>query len=207
MAARKRTLGELEDELKRRDQRIEELRQEADEMRDLVRRMEESIEDADNVIEAWKEALEMEETEAGVWTWKPFWDARWKLVDDYNDLVRRWNKFLPVINGRTQPVGRPLAASEAQQATVRKLRKAGKSLRWIAEETSLGVNTVRTIVGKVDGTDRTTRKHQERIDPDRQQAIRWKRQKRTGDALPKRAQRVVEEGRVLLKEAKGLGKS
>ena len=37
-----------------------------------------------------------------------------------------------MINGRTQPVGRPLAASEAQQATVRKLRKAHRSLRWIA---------------------------------------------------------------------------
>jgi DNA-binding CsgD family transcriptional regulator len=56
----------------------------------------------------------------------------------------------PVINGHAQPVGRPLAASEAQQATVRRLRKAGKSLRWIAEETSLGLNTVRTIVGKVE---------------------------------------------------------
>jgi hypothetical protein len=31
---------------------------------------------------------------------------------------------------------------------VRKLRKAGKSLRWIAEETSLGLNTVRTILAK-----------------------------------------------------------
>jgi hypothetical protein len=88
---------------------------------------------------------------------------------------------------------------------VRKLRKAGKSLRWIAEETSLGLNTVRTIVGKLDGTDRTSRKELERID-NRQRAIRWKREKRTGDALPRQAQRVVEKGRELLKEAKGLGR-
>ena len=33
----------------------------------------------------------------------------------------------------------------------------------------------------------------------------WKRQERTGDALPKQAQRVVEEGRALQKAAKGLG--
>jgi hypothetical protein len=38
------------------------------------------------------------------------------------------------------------------------------------------------------------------------QMTRWKRQKRTGDAIPKRAQRVVEEGRALIKEAKGLGR-
>ena len=36
--------------------------------------------------------------------------------------------------------------------------------------------------------------------------IRWKRQRRTGDALPRQAQRVVEQGHALLKEAKGLGR-
>ena len=200
----KRTLGELEDEIKQRDRRIEELRQEIDEQRDLIRRMEENVEDAVSTLERWKETFDMVEVDGG-WTWGPFWDDHHALIGEYNDLVQRWNKYLPVINGRTQPVGRPLAASEAQQATVRKLRKGGKSLRWIAEETSLGLNTVRTIVGKAESTDRTTRKHLERID-NRQQAIRWKRQKRTGDALPKWAQRVVEEGRALLKEAKGLGR-
>ena len=49
-----------------------------------------------------------------------------------------WNKALPLINGHAQPVGRPLTASEAQQAPVLKQHKAGKSLRWIAEETWLG---------------------------------------------------------------------
>jgi uncharacterized coiled-coil DUF342 family protein len=199
-------VGELQDELKRRDERIAELHQEIDELRDLLNRMEESVDDSANVIERWKEAFDMAETESGSWTWKPFWDERKALVDKFNDLVRQWNKYLPVINGRTQPVGRPLAASEVQQATVRKLHKAGKSLRWIAEETSLGFNTVRTIVGKAEGTDRTTRKHLARIDPDRQQAIRWKRQQRTGDDLPRQAQHAVEEARALLKEGKGLGR-
>jgi hypothetical protein len=31
-------------------------------------------------------------------------------------------------------------------------------LRWIAEETSLRLNTVRTIVGKINETDQTTKK-------------------------------------------------
>ena len=106
----------------------------------------------------------MVQTESGNWTWRPFWDEHDAVIDDYNDLVGSWNKYLYLINGRMQPVGRPLAASEAQCETVRKLRKAGKSLRWIAEETTLGLNTVRTIVGKANGTDRTTKHHRARID-------------------------------------------
>lgn len=55
--------------------------------------------------------------------WGPFRRKHNELVDDYNDLVGRWNKYLPIINQRTQPIGRPLAASEAQVDTVRKLHK------------------------------------------------------------------------------------
>jgi Helix-turn-helix domain of resolvase len=53
---------------------------------------------------------------------------------------------VPVLNAGVQDVGRPLAASEAQAATVTKLHKAGKSLRAIVDETSLSPRTVRTIV-------------------------------------------------------------
>jgi hypothetical protein len=202
------TKGELEDELKHRDRRIEELRSEVDEMRDLVARMEEQVDDAVSTLERWKGTFDMIEVESGTWSWGPFWDERSQLIDDYSDLVRRWNKAVPIINGRAQPVGRPLAASEAQVAQVRKLHKAGKSLRWIAEETSLGLSTVRTIIDQVDGRDRTSRRHRERVEriDNQRQAIRWKRQRRDGDALPRRAQRVVEEGHALLKEAKGLGR-
>jgi hypothetical protein len=38
------------------------------------------------------------------------------------------------------------------------------------------------------------------------QMASWKRRRRTGDALPRRAQAVVEEGKKLIKEAKGLGR-
>jgi len=60
----------------------------------------------------------------------------------------------------------------------------------------LGLSTVRTIVGKVDGSDRTTRKRLERIEH-RQQANR---------ALPKQVQRVVEEGRATAEGGQGLGR-
>jgi lambda repressor-like predicted transcriptional regulator len=221
MARAKPSVGELQDEIKHRDRRIEELRQEIDEQRDLIRRLEENVDDAGNVIERWKETFDMTTTDSGGWTWEPFWDGHNDLVNRFNDLVRRWNKYVPVINDRAQPVGRPLAASEDERDLVLKLRKRGMSLRDIAEEAGVGLNTVRTIVDKANGSDRATRRRWQkahpdevwrertyeplgRIEIDRQQATRWKRQKRTGDALPKQAQRVVEEGRALVQEAKGL---
>src|SRR5215470_9577310 len=108
-------IGALQDEIKARDRRIEELRREIDELRDLVRRMEEHVEDSGNVIERWAEAFEMEMTESGSWSWKPFWEEHSKIVNEHNALIDRWNRFVPLIN--RQPVGRPLAASETQCAT------------------------------------------------------------------------------------------
>jgi DNA invertase Pin-like site-specific DNA recombinase len=54
--------------------------------------------------------------------------------------------------------GRPIAASDAQQIAVRKMRKAGASLRKIARDTSLGLQTVRTILGQPAGKDRTLKR-------------------------------------------------
>ena len=204
MAGSAKRIGELQDEIKQRDRRIAELRIEIDEGRDLIRRMGEAVEEASHVTERWAEAFGMEMVAAGGWSWKPFWENYKDVIDKHNSLVREWNKYLHLI--RQQPVGRPLAASEAQCVHVLKLHKAGKSLRWIAEETNLGFATVRTIIGKANRTDRASKSRWARIEPDRQRAITWKRQKRTIDALPKQAQRVVEEGRALLKEAKGLGR-
>jgi hypothetical protein len=206
----RKTVGELEDEIKRKDERIEELREEIDEQRDLISRLREHAEEYHRSIEAWCETFDMTMTEDGCWTWEPFWDEHNELIDDYNDLVRRWNKYLPKINGELRNVGRPLAASHAQVAAVLKLDKAGYSLRGIVDETGLTFATVRTIVARKNGTDRTTKKHRqrlERIDIERARLAKWKRQKRTGDALPKRANAFLEEGRALVKEAKGLGKS
>ena len=104
----------------------------------------------------------------------------------------------------------PLAASEKQVAEVRRLRREDRSLRGIVDDTSLGLPTVRTIVGQMNGDDRTTQKHRdrlERIEIDRQQIAEWKRERRTGDALPKRVQAALKQGRELAKEARGLGKA
>ena len=141
---------------------IEKLRRDIDAQRDMIRRMEDEIEDGNRLIEQWCETFEMQMTDDGAWTWQPWWDEHNELVDNYNDLVRRWNRHLPLINGRTQPVGRPLLASEAQVAEVLKLHKRGRSLRGIAEDLTIGLNTVRTIIAKGNATDRTTKRHRNR---------------------------------------------
>jgi hypothetical protein len=86
-----------------------------------------------------------------------FWDEHWKLVDRWNALDRDWNRIIPLIDG-LRDVGRPLAASEAQAAYVLKLHRQRKSLRSIADETSLSLRTVRTIIGRAHFSDRTSMK-------------------------------------------------
>jgi hypothetical protein len=200
-------IGWMRDELRQRDRLIAELRQEQDELNDQIRRFREHAEDYDATLESWQEAFGMVLTDDGQWTWEPFWKENWELVDKYNDLVKRWNRNLAAFNASLQDVGRPLAASDAQIAAVRKLHKQGKSLRWISDETSLTLRTVRTIVGREHGTDRTTKIRRERIEIDKFQRAHWKAQKRTGDALPKRVAEVVETGKALVTEAKGLGRA
>jgi Helix-turn-helix domain of resolvase len=95
-------------------------------------------------------------------------------------------------------LGRPLAASDAQCAQVRKLRKAKMSLREIAEETSLSLQTVRTIIGCEARSDRTSVKRLQKVDPDHAAVTAWKARKRTRDALPRRINETLAEGVALL---------
>ena len=44
------------------------------------------------------------------------------------------------------------------------------------------------------------------MEVDKHQRAHWKAQKRTGDALPKRVEQVIETGKALVTEAKGLGR-
>ena len=140
----------------------------------------------------------------GKWTWDPSIKDYNVYTDKYLALLRDWNRFVSEYNAVVQPrpVGRPLEASEAQQVDVLKRRKRGESLQHIADETSLGMQTVRTIIGKANGTDRTTGKHLARIKPEDMAA--WRARKRTRDALPRRLNAHLKDKAELLKEAKGL---
>jgi hypothetical protein len=202
-----RRIAELEDEIKQRDRRIAELKQELDEQRDLVHRMSEHVQDENTLIESWIEAFDMVLDDKGDWVWSSAFVEGHGWFEKYVALGRKWNKFVPDYNAAVRPrnVGRPLEASKAQQREVPKLHKSGMSLRSIAEETGLGFRTVRTIVDRDDGRDRTTVKHLQRIDPDRAAAASWKTRKRTRDALPARINSSLKDGRGLIREAKGLG--
>ena len=172
------------DELRHRDRLIAELRQEQDEANDLMRRFREHAEDYDATLESRRETFDMELTDEGKWTWKPFLGQLGEAVEQY-----RSGETLESggANSQRQSAGsRPsLAASEAQIAAVRRLHKQGKSLRWIVDDTNLSLRTVRTIIGREHGTDRTTKTRREKIEIDKFQRAHWKAQKRTGDALPK----------------------
>jgi hypothetical protein len=129
-----------------------------------------------------------------------------QLVDDYDALVRKHNKLVRAYNAigvESQPVGRPIAASEAQQRLILGFYQSGRSSRWIAEKMTLSRRTVTTVIGKTNGTDRTTTRHRDclGLEPILKRKD-WRRRSR--DSLPKQATALHKQARDLLKEAKGL---
>jgi|SRR5215831_17933212 len=139
-------IGELKDELKQRDARIRELRNDLNKAEALISEEREHVEDANALIDSWIEAFEMRQDESGKWSYSPWFDAAQVARDEWEKLVKEWNKNVTLFNNTIAPrnVGRPLAASEAQQAQIIKLHKAGKSERAIAEELTLSRRTVTT---------------------------------------------------------------
>jgi hypothetical protein len=157
------------------------------------------------MVDQWKQAFDMVQDADGSWMWSRSFVEGDEWFEKYRALVRDWNKFVGEYNAVVRPrnVGRPLAASEAQVAQVRKLHKAGKSLRAIMDETSLSLQTVRTVVDQGNGVDRTTRKHLARIDPDRARERQWRAKSQNRKALPKRIA-AWEKSRDELRKSKGL---
>jgi hypothetical protein len=202
-------IGQLEDELKQRDARIKELRGEVDEGRRLLDEMREQLEQSNELIDSWIEAFDMTMNDEGAYHWKAGFLAAYNGVHAENQqLIQQWNKFVPEYNATVAPrsIGRPLAASEQQIAEVLRLRKEGQSLRAIAMGTSLTMRTVRTIVGRQEGTDRTTQKTNRlrRLELNRARMAAWRARKRVRDALPNRINETLERGRELVKQARGL---
>jgi transcription initiation factor TFIIIB Brf1 subunit/transcription initiation factor TFIIB len=79
------------------------------------------------------------------------------------------------------------------------LRKRGLALRAIAEETGLGLNTVRTIIAQ--RNDRSSVKHLERIRRNIGEERTWQSRKRVRDGLARRVNAVRKQSAELLKEA------
>jgi hypothetical protein len=205
-AERERRIGEVEDRLKDRERTILELRQEAEKAQVLIAELREHVQDAQDVLQSWREAFDMELDDDGLWGFAR-WNANYDAVHEAHvALLRRWNALVPKYNAAimARTFGRPLAARDAQQRQVLALRKAGASLRKIFNTTGLGIRTVRTIIGKADGTDRTTRKTNElrRLELNRAAMATYRAQKRTRDALPKRINALLENGPALVKRAR-----
>src|SRR5258707_14445406 len=89
------------------------------------------------------EAFDMVLGDDGSYRWPTVQSQFNELADKHNALVAQWNRMVPKYNAVVAPrgIGRPLAASEAQQREVRALHKVGKSLRVIAGMTGLGLRT------------------------------------------------------------------
>src|SRR5215204_5209557 len=147
-------IAELGVELQRRDDKIKELNRERDEARELVDRMREQVETGNELFDGCIEVFDMQQGEGGAWLFDPSQSTLWEQHDDlwkkHQVLIRQWNKFVSRYNAVISPRerGRPIAASDAQQAEVLKRRKAGETLRGIAAATGLTPGTVRTIVDK-----------------------------------------------------------
>jgi lambda repressor-like predicted transcriptional regulator len=195
-------IADLERELKFRDRRINELKSEIDGLRQAISDMEEWVKERDAYLEEFITTFGLELDNDGFYRNGDFIRRHQQLFDDYNALVTRQNKLVRRFNANiasVQPVGRPIAASEAQQDRVLKLHKAGKSPRWIADEMGLSRRTVTTVIEKSDGTDRTTSKHRVRLglEPKRND---WRQAAITN--LPRRATGLRKEAKKLLKEAR-----
>jgi hypothetical protein len=197
-------IADLERELRLKDERINKLKDEVDSARDLIRRLEEHVQERNEEMENFIMIFGLEMNDEGKWTNSKALKEQREFFDKYNDLVARHNKLVGIVNRHIadlQPVGRPIAASEAQQAQILKHHKAGKSSRWIAEEMTLSRRTVTTVISNAEGTGRTTAKRRQRLglEPKRKD---WRVTAR--DHVGKRLTEHLENGRNLQQEAKGL---
>src|SRR6516165_9741537 len=123
MAKPKLTVTDLERELHFKNERIAELKNEIDELHHLVQRMEEHAQEHDEYLETFITTFGLTLNDDNKWEngefiekYNTLIERNSELIDDYNKLVRSFNRNIAMV----QPVGRPIAASEAQQAQILK---------------------------------------------------------------------------------------
>ena len=190
----------------------------ADKERDLqaadamVAEMRGEIERQGELLERWIEVFDMQMNEDGNWLFDSaqteLWEKHAELLDEFNKLLRDWNRFVPKYNAvvADQPLrgrGRPRAASEAQEAEVLRLKNGGASYSVIVAATGLSAKTVRTIVTAPQKAERERRKLKKRI-LNREAAARY-RARTCGRALiEKEVNESAKRQAKLIKAAKGL---
>ena len=90
--------------------------------------MEEHTQERDEYLETFISTFNMELNAENCWTWGSYITDHNDLVGRFNNLIDRHNKLVRDFNQYAvtpQPVGRPIAASEQQQAQIIKHHKAG----------------------------------------------------------------------------------
>jgi hypothetical protein len=206
-------IHQLEGDLRLRDERIKELREEQTQHHQLMTEMREWVEDKNALIESWIDVFDMQQNDSGAWIFdrrqSDLWNKYEEILDAYSTLIRNWNKFVGQYNSTVAPraLGRPLAASPTQCTKVLKLRKAGASLRAIVAETNLSLRTVRTILENDAGKDPVTKRTNElrRKELDRQRAKAFRARNARREAIPQTVTELRKRATALIKAAKGLG--
>lgn len=202
---------ELEHELARRDERIKELRAELVEAREVSDTMRQHVEDVNDNLDRWIAVLNLQINDSGVYVFdasqSEIWEMHSELLDRYSKLVAKWNRFVPQFNSTVlaRDIGRPLSASDAQQAEVAKRRKRGQSIRAIASEMTLSIRTVRTIIEKATGADRASKRINElrKVEFNRQRVKLFRARSSSRAEIPKLATHLTKQGEALVKRAKG----
>ena len=121
MTPEQKRIGELEDALKDKERRIEELRAERDKQAELIAELREQLEECSAQIDRWIEAFNMTLNDDGAWEWQQgLIQDRDKWFHKFQELRAKWNKNVAEFNAKVAPrnMGRPLAASEAQRLKV-----------------------------------------------------------------------------------------
>ena len=202
------TVPEHQEELRRANEKLKELRLEQSKAHELVDEMREHVEESNELIDSWIEVFKMELDDDGKWQWNSdlteAWETVVRVAEERDEVLRKWNRLVPKYNAviAPKPVGRPLAANEAQIAEVKRRHRRSHSLRAIAKGVGLSFGTVRSILQprRKYEVDRALRKRE----LDRLRAKAYRDRKRAIDALPKRINEVRRRGDKLLKAAKGL---
>ncbi len=197
---RDKRIAELEAIIEQRDARIRELKKDVDSSW-------EAVSSAHELMHEWHQFLdEMKESYARD---DEFWARNERHHEDADAAIALYNKFVREYNKKVAAklpnLGRPLAATPPVRADVLKRRKAGQSLRSIAEDTGLGLQTVRTIIDKADGVDRATLARLKRIAPDKFAAARERVNRSGRKGFPRRIDEAIKEAKASIKELKGLG--
>jgi hypothetical protein len=152
--------------LKQRDRRIAELKRDLDKANALVEEMREQVQDGFDLIASWIEAFGMKLADDGKWYYDDWVESCIKFPRQIHSPPQGLEQVRSRLQRHRGPAPRNDLPALRNCNTVWRcasLAASGRPTLRIAEKTSLGLNTISTFIDKDAGTDRTTRRHIERV--------------------------------------------